>query len=190
MRHQQVSNYVYQFSSVLPPKLFLQGYDEFSLTNNSWMVKQERQRITDYDRHPYWFGIEKVRGDTLGWSNSLIDIGTSLKLIAEHTLKTKLILGRINTNIQTYGMESSFHQDGTDKDWTFMVFFNNTWNAEWGGDLRIQIDQGDYIGFTPFPNSGILFRADLEHKGDPPNRLCNFLRYSAAFTFFDYESSL
>ena len=82
-----------------------------------------------------------------------------------------------------FGQESFFHKDGHSQCWTFLVFVNSFWDQNWGGDFKINLPTGDCLGLTPQHNSGILFNASLDHKGDPPNRLCSVARYSVACSF-------
>jgi len=185
--NKKISDFVYKFDNILPLDLFYRAQDEFNPNYNNWNYKLESKIIPEQNlhQHPHRLGLAKVSGDTLGWSLPLIEVGTYLKLITEHCLHNKYYLGRINTNIQSFGQESTYHVDGCGSDWTFLVFMNSEWNSEWGGEFSIQMSENDYMGFVPLPNSGILFKADMEHKGNAPNRLCMSFRYSIAFTFFE-----
>lgn len=182
----KINEVLYKFDNVLPLNMFYRAQDEFNPLYNNWAYKLETQILSQSSQEyqPHRMGLAKVSGDTLGWSLPLLEVGAYLKPMVEYTLKEKFYLGRVNTNIQTFGQESTYHRDGSETDWTFLVFLNSEWNAEWGGDFSIQLSPNDYIGFVPIPNSGILFRADVEHKGNAPNRLCMVARYSIAFTFF------
>lgn len=183
----KVNDNIYTFNDILPINLFYQGFDEFNPWNNNWFYKQES--FVD-ENHPIRMGIAKCSETLLGQSLPLINIGTYVKLIAECILKLKLTLVRVNTNIQFFGQESSYHIDGNEKDYTFLIFLNDMWNAEWGGDFVVQQDTTEYMGFTPFPNMGILFRADFYHKGNAPNRLCSMPRISVAYTFTSNKNNV
>jgi hypothetical protein len=186
----KINEFFYKFDNILPLDMFYRAQEEFFPRYTNWNYKKEETLIPEEldSFYPQRMSICKVNGDTLGWSLPLIEVGTRVKLISEHTLKQKFDLIRVNTNIQSFGQESTYHKDGSEKEWTFLVFLNSDWNAEWGGKFSIQLDDTFYMGITPLPNSGILFRGDFFHKGNAPNRLCPIQRWSAAYTFSEYNS--
>lgn len=186
----KVHEFLYKFEDILPLNMFYRAQEEIFPRYNNWNYKKEGTLIPEEldDFYPQRMSVAKVNGDTLGWSLPLIEVGTWVKLVTEYTIKKKVDLVRINTNIQSFGQESTYHTDGSEREWTFLVFLNSNWNAEWGGDFTIQLDNNFYMGITPLPNSGILFRGDFFHKGNAPNRLCPTQRWSAAYTFSEYNS--
>ncbi len=82
-------------------------------------------------------------------------------------------------------MESSFHTDGSQNDWTFTLFCSPFWQINHGGEFVIFEGEHahDYTAVPYIPNRGVLFRADLPHYGAAPNRLCTKPRFSLAATF-------
>ena len=177
---------VYKFTHVLPQTSFNTVYDEFSPQYNNWFYKTEFQSNDPrIHQHPRRLGLAKPNGvkPSLGWSLPIIDAGVHLQLIANHTLQQQLSLFRINSNIQFFGQESTFHTDGPLHTWSFLLFMNQSWNTEWGGNFILRLNQEDYISVIPSPNTGILFPAHLYHKGDAPNRLAMIPRLSIAYTY-------
>ena len=177
---------IHQVKSAVPIDLFLSAYDEFAPEYNNWFYKTEYHAADPkIHTHPRRLGLAKCNGvkPTLGWSLPIIAVGSHLKSIAEHKLHKRLTLNRINTNIQFYGQESSFHVDGPPNSWSFLLFMNQSWDAAWGGHFTIRLSESEYESYLPTPNCAILFPAHLYHKGDAPNRLCMIPRMSIAYTY-------
>ena len=63
------------------------------------------------------------------------------------------------------------------------MFYNDTWNIDWGGDFVVNYDFDKYRGIPYIPNNGVLFNAAMEHRGCAGNVLSERLRYSVAFTY-------
>jgi hypothetical protein len=185
---------IYTMETVFKPDFFCEILDEFQPKYNSWIFdKKEVYHLAANETnlqtsvYPAWGSLYKY--DDFSGKNG---IGNNLKFIkasfivqtyAEKTLGRKLKLERINTNIQFPGQESTFHCDGSSDEWTFLVFIHYFWKTEWGGEFICQTDEQSYIGIPYLPNNGVLFRADLEHRGSAPNNLCVTERKSLAFTF-------
>ena len=125
--------------------------------------------------------------DPIGYNYQLIKIATDLKYKFQSLLiKNSLTLHRINTNIQYFGMESSFHVDSSDKKyWSFVYFIEPLWDTRWGGDFCVWTGEKDYQYVPYIPNTGVLFPAHLEHMGYAPNRLSNKPRLSVAFVYHE-----
>lgn len=178
---------VYVWNDALPFPLFKQALDEFHpMYNFRYEDKVEAAHIPiEIQRYyPTWSGIEKPSlSEGLGDSLPLIKVGVHMGLQVKKVLKRELKLVRINTNIQRFGQEATFHTDGPEGDWTCLVFISPHWCMEWGGDFVIQLGERDYRSIPYFPNKAILFKAHLQHRGSAPNVLCNRPRYSLAFTF-------
>ena len=183
-------DFLYVWNQILKPKHFYNYYDEFKGENNNWMfdklVTPDRQAPKREVLELPWFGgISKPYSDqSIGINFGLIDLSTRLKIIAEQTVKTKLQLKRINTNIQFFGQDTLLHTDDTeDTSWTFLVFFNHSWFAEHGGEFILIKPDGSSFTCLPLPNRGVLFRASLHHAGKGPNRFCGTPRLSVACTY-------
>ena len=125
------------------------------------------------------------RRSQLGDNLQLLRLSEILKIKAQKILGKKLLLYRVQTNIQFFGMESAFHKDGGSKEWTFLVCANDNLDLSWGGPFVIHTNDTarDYKNVPILPNKGILFRADLEHFGSAPNRLCAEPRLTLAASF-------
>ena len=179
---------VYSFTNVLSLEPFILLSEEFDSRYSHWrMNKAESSGVNSNNpmrgclSKPLREGTQDSR--TLGDNLQLIKIGSFIKIHTERVLQKKLHMYRINTNIQLYGMPSEFHLDGDLGDWTFLLFCQDTWNSEWGGEFVMKDVDDIYKYFAYIPNNGVLFPAFLPHKGNEPNRLCHLPRLSIAFSF-------
>ena len=179
LQFEKITDNLYKFDNLLTETLFFSCLDEFNPEYNNWMMKIEK--------NVKWIGVFKGGGtnQNIGDNLSFLEISSYLKLISESILKKKLSLMRVSTNIQFFGQETVFHVDGDQNKWTFLIFVNRIWNAEWGGHFIINTNDTRYHSFIPIPNNGILFRADQQHKGDAPNKYCDISRETLAFTFIE-----
>ena len=187
MQIKQVSTSLYKFRDVLSLDDFYSLGDEFEFKYNNVILKNN---AGDPDNIKYRLAISKPYGakgysrnsnTMLGDNLAFIRIGSKVKLISEKILQKKLKLNRINTNIQFSSMESTFHNDGTEGSWTFLIFLNENWNSHWGGDF-VYCEEDDYYNVPVIPNSGCLFAGHNEHRGSAPTSLCPIHRVSIAFT--------
>lgn len=195
MKYEQLDNDVYLIEQVFDKSTWQSLRDEFHPQFNNWIFSKkeftmlpESEQSGTTSKYPTWGCVYKPTSTTLdeglqhirlGDNLNFLHAGSTLKLHAEKMLQRRLDLFRINTNIQFFGQESTFHKDGHDTDWSFLVFMNNMWDSLWGGAFDIHRRHSiPYI-----PNNGILFRASLLHKGSAPNRLCPIERTSIAFTY-------
>jgi Rps23 Pro-64 3,4-dihydroxylase Tpa1-like proline 4-hydroxylase len=90
---------------------------------------------------------------------------------------------KVYANGQTYGLSGDFHQDHfNDSHWTFLVYFNHNWSADWAGHTIIKSEEKqEFLSFLPVPNAGLFFRGDLWHVGMEPSRHCTELRTTVAY---------
>lgn len=182
MRVEEPFDNLYSFNSVLTMDEYSCLNEEFDPKYTNWMIT--KRELFAEDNHPMRGNLLKTPSNaTIGDNLQLLRIGSLLKLHIERVLNKKLHMYRINTNIQLYGMTSTFHRDGDVGSWTFLLFCSNYWNTEWGGEFVVKDSNGVYQYFAYIPNNGVLFPAHLEHKGQEPNRLCNIPRLSVAFSF-------
>jgi hypothetical protein len=180
---------IYQIKNILPTHDFLTLSEEFNSGYNTW--KFNKYEVFDDDDHPVRGCIQKpssIRNDTLGDNLNLIKYGSILKFSCEKIIKNRLSLIRINTNIQFFGQESSFHKDGFEGSWTLNLFMNPNWDTSWGGEFVVQDKEGDYFYYPYIPNNAILFPGDLEHMGHAPNVLSKNPRFTIAFTYQELTS--
>jgi hypothetical protein len=176
----------YIINDALPRHMFDWAFDEFTPAYNfRSSPKYESLHIAPHleQYYPTWSALEKPGEDNLGDNLQLIRIGAHVKLLAKKILRRDLELFRVNTNIQKFGEETTFHDDGRVGTWTFLIYIMPYWDMAWGGDFIIQVSERDYQSVPCFPNRGILFKGHLQHRGSAPNRLCNFIRQSLAFSF-------
>jgi len=126
-------------------------------------------------------------GDIIGYNNQFIKIGIDIKYQLQRLVIDKpLELYRINTNIQYFGMESSFHFDSSrEGSWSFVYFIGPSWDTSWGGEFCVRTGQTDYTYVPYIPNTGVLFPASLLHMGSAPNLLGNLPRCSIAFVYHE-----
>lgn len=166
--------------------------EELNGTYNCWKFnKKVSEKQTSGERKlfelPWFGGLHKpYTFQGIGDNLALIRLSTKLKIIAEQTLNKKLNLVRINTNIQFFGQEGSFHKDAVDEGyWTFLVFLNINWLAEHGGEFLLLREDNSCYSSLPIPNRGILFKANLPHKGSAPNRFCGEPRITVACSYIE-----
>ncbi len=169
--------------------MFQWAFEEFDPAYNFRYASKYETAVIPKNLHnfyPTWSGIEKPGNqDGVGDNLQLIRIAVHAKLLAKRLIGKDLRLVRINTNIQKFGEEATFHDDGPVGSWTFLVYIMPLWNMEWGGDFIIQTPDLDYRSIPCLPNRAILFKSHLEHRGSAPNRLCNSVRQSLAFTYLE-----
>ena len=180
MNVEKVTESLYTYDSVLPFEKLIELNDEFEFKNNHLMLKNSGTGSAS-------FGIKKPfdhadRG--IGDNPKFLSVSTRLKLIAEHTLHKKLDLVRINSNIQLAGQNTSFHKDGVEGTWTFVLFTQFEWNSEWGGEFICSIG-GKYFYVPYIPNTGCLFASHNDHRGSLPSLDCTNIRTSLACSFLE-----
>jgi len=159
------------FPNVLTSELFKRVKDD--VESNGWIFKNR-----SYD------------GDTiLSWTQKrndrsiILEAGNYIKGVIEKYLDDKFTLMRIHFNGQTYGQNGKSHQDyyipGIV---TFILYVNEDWEYEWGGETYV-IDDKNKLTINPvIPNSGILIPAFWYHWGNAPT-VTNKLRITIAFSY-------
>tara|TARA_B100000085_G_scaffold229691_1_gene215965 strand:+ start:1061 stop:1630 length:570 start_codon:yes stop_codon:yes gene_type:complete len=183
--YKQIAPELWSISQVLTPYDFYSLHQEFLY--DSWKFqKYQDDRPLSYPRRGQLHKPMSELG-TLGDNLQLIKIGTKVQLFAQKILKTRLELSRIHTNIQFFGQESTFHIDVENDTtrgnyWGFLIFAQERWDTEWGGDFVYNIEEG-YYNVPYIPNNGVIFNTQREHRGMAPNLLCNLPRFSVQFMF-------
>jgi|14BtaG_2_1085337.scaffolds.fasta_scaffold30916_2 hypothetical protein len=191
MKCKEISTSLYKIKDVLSISDFTLINDEFNFSYNNLFVKNNSIDSSDIlprlaISKPYHYKNINItyNDDLLGDNLTFIRIGSNIKLMSEKILKRKLSLVRINTNIQYPGMENTFHQDGIEGCWTFVIFLNTNWDSLWGGEF-VYTTEGEYY-YVPFiPNCGCLCAAHRDHRGSAPNSLAKAYRKTIAFTMYE-----
>jgi predicted 2-oxoglutarate/Fe(II)-dependent dioxygenase YbiX len=85
------------------------------------------------------------------------------------TVQLSLKLDRVYANGQTIGQNGEFHQDSNAPNtFTFLLYTNIVDDVEtWGGETQFVVDE-KIISYQPIPNSALLFRSNLFHRGLAP----------------------
>lgn len=92
-----------------------------------------------------------------------------------------LVLDRIIVNTYNHGDSSWIHSDGK-TGYTSVLFLNEYWNPNWGGDFSIFSEQNEIIYSTlPTPGKFILFPSSERHAARPVSREAEFPRLAVAF---------
>jgi hypothetical protein len=98
---------------------------------------------------------------------------------------------RIYANGQVYGQDGDFHQDDTGPNtWTFLIYMNIVPANElenWGGETQFKMNDGLKIQL-PVPNTGVLFRSNIFHKGMAPSNISSGLRVTVAWKLEEWIS--
>lgn len=158
---------------ILPQSVFFSLYEEIE---HDWSFINQ----SSYDAPIFW--AKQYNSDlTSLYSSSIV------KLKIQKFLKRKLNLIRIQHNAQTSFQESLFHKDiEEDLVWTLVLFTSPYWNTNWGGEfvlLNQNKNNFDYVRY--FPNTGVLFPSNWDHKGKSPEVSNCGLRTTIGFTFCD-----
>ncbi len=112
-------------------------------------------------------------------------VASYLKLRTQKVVRTDVSVVKIHVNGQTMGQLSSFHKDSHwDDVWTVVLFTNNDWNTNHGGEFTIfNPDIGTYQSVSYIPNTAIIFPSNWDHKGACPLVPQAGMRTSIAITF-------
>jgi hypothetical protein len=134
-----------------------------------------------------WSHTERSNFDPLGSKLWNIDLG-GCEFFTRHIFNKipngpwKLL--RVYANGQLFGQDGGFHQDSPDqKDWTFMIYANNidsNFLPKWGGETEFITNTGHML-IPPEPNSAVLFKSSIYHRGRGPSKFTNDLRVTIAW---------
>jgi len=91
-----------------------------------------------------------------------------------------LELRNVYANGQTFGHDGDFHTDGQDAShWTFLIYASEIAD---GGLTLFRIPGTKLLSAVePIRNTGVLFHANLVHRGLAPSRECDAMRVSIAY---------
>ena len=73
--------------------------------------------------------------------------------------------------------------------WTFVLFTEENWNTQWGGEFVTQDPVSkEYKYVSYIPNNGTLVPSNWLHYGKSPNSYTDQLRTSVAFSYTSIQS--
>ena len=99
----------------------------------------------------------------------------------------KFELRNVYANGQTFGQDGDDHTDGTDEaHWTFLIYATEV--TDGGLTLFRRPGTRFLTALEPTKNTGVLFKADLVHKGLAPSRDCNALRVTIAYKLREQQN--
>lgn len=85
-------------------------------------------------------------------------------------------------NLYNHGDSSWMHKDSESKDdWTVILFLNEHWDINWGGDFALVADNEIIQAFAPTPGKFIVFKSNLLHGARPVSREAPYPRFGVAF---------
>lgn len=89
---------------------------------------------------------------------------------------------RVILNLYNHGDSSWMHKDSENpEDYTVIVFLNEHWNINWGGDFVLVEDNEIIKSFAATPGKFVCFRANLLHGARPVSREAPYPRFGVAF---------
>lgn len=89
---------------------------------------------------------------------------------------------RVIMNLYSHGDSSWLHKDSSsDKDWTVIIFLNEFWDINWGGDF-VLVEDNELLGsFAATPGKFVLFQSNILHACRPVSREAPYPRFGVAF---------
>jgi hypothetical protein len=88
---------------------------------------------------------------------------------------------RLLLNVYNHGDSSWLHTDTEDsRCWTALLFLNEYWDLNWGGEFALVKDNEIYKSFAPTPGKFVLFKANILHGARPVSREAEFPRMALA----------
>jgi len=85
-------------------------------------------------------------------------------------------------NLYNHGDSSWMHVDSEDPDdWTAIVFLNEHWDINWGGDFSLVEGSEILQSFAPTPGKFVLFKSNILHGARPVSREAPYPRFGVAF---------
>lgn len=89
---------------------------------------------------------------------------------------------RILVNLYNHGDSSWAHKDSeSNKDYTVIIFLNDYWDINWGGEFAL-FENDDLIkAFTPKPGRYVVFKSNITHGARPVSREASYPRLAIAY---------
>jgi len=90
---------------------------------------------------------------------------------------------KVIVNAYNHGDSSWLHKDSEEsKHWTLIVYMNDSWDMNWGGETILVGDGGDIIhSVFPFPGRALLFDGRILHGPRSVSREAPFPRLGVTF---------
>lgn len=88
---------------------------------------------------------------------------------------------RVIMNLYNHGDSSWLHKDTDKPSWTAMIYMNDYWDLNWGGDTVLVEDNEIVKAFAATPGKFIIFRGDMLHGARPVSREAPYPRFGIAF---------
>ena len=96
----------------------------------------------------------------------------------------KAILTRCYANRHTYGVEGYIHTDTKrDEDYTVVIYMNEIWNMNWGGETSFyNLDRHEIIqSYMPMYGRVLVFKGNVPHCARSVTRICPEARTTLMF---------
>jgi hypothetical protein len=85
-------------------------------------------------------------------------------------------------NLYNHGDSSWIHVDSEKPDdYTVIVFLNENWSRNWGGDFCLFSGNEILHSFAATPGKFVVFKSNIEHGARPVSREAPFSRFGVAF---------
>jgi len=162
----------YQIHNVLPDDMFHALHDD--MQNWSLINKSNTEDFRNWGKYPDW-------GEVI-----FSKVAVHIQLKIQKIIRENIRYCKLHFNGQTLGQHSSFHTDFDENYfWTFILFTQDHWNTEWGGEfVCFNEETNEYEYFPYIPNSGVLIQSNWEHHGrQPTNKKQDAFRTTVAFGY-------
>lgn len=89
---------------------------------------------------------------------------------------------RVIMNLYSHGDSSWLHKDSSNEaDWTVIIFLNEYWNINWGGDFVLVEEDEILSAFAATPGKFVLFQSNILHACRPVSREAPYPRFGVAY---------
>lgn len=171
---------IFQYYDILDSREFHEQAEH--LLNTDWKLLNKPDN--NADSPVFWI---KYLNDDKFYTEYLFYLIKNI--VAEDGFDVELV--RVYANGQRFGQSGKLHQDyENNEQWTFLIYFNHTWDIHWGGHTVIKdLTEDNFYSFFPVPNSALFFRGDLWHVGLEPTSVCPLMRTSVAYKLKTKETN-